>query len=291
MAKLPTATLLVLVCSIGWAQPAAHSPTFEVASVKPLPPAARQGNVGVLGGPGTADPTRIEYRLPMTFLVMTAYKISYFQLSGPDWINSEMYDIVAKVPPGATKEQCALMLRSLLAERFKLQIHREMKDLPMYSLVLAKNGPKLKLHVATPPPANEGKPPADVPGQVKTSASLGPGAVGIDPEGYPILRPGAHMANLGGHNRLQIENKDLVWLVEELSGQLGRPVKDETGLKGQYDFALYWLSDYLLAAAGPDSGPDLIAAVQELLGLKLEEKKGPVELIVIDHAEKTPIEN
>jgi uncharacterized protein (TIGR03435 family) len=82
----------------------------------------------------------------------------------------------------------------------------------------------------------------------------------------------------------------LVWQVEELSGQLGRPVKDETGLKGQYDFALYWLSEYLLAAAGPDSGPDLIAAVQEL-GLEMKEKKGPVELIVIDHAEKTPIEN
>jgi uncharacterized protein (TIGR03435 family) len=266
----------ILVCSTGWAQPTA----FEVASVKPLPPTARQGNVGVLGGPGTADPTRIEYRLPMTFLVMAAYNISYFQLSGPDWINSEMYDIVAKVPPGATKAQCSLMLQSLLAERFKLQIHREVEDLPTYSLVVAKNGPKLKLHVEAPPPAEPVKPPADVSGPLKT-----------DPDGYPVLRPGAHMANAGGHNRLQIENQDLVWLVEELSSQLGRPVKDETGLKGHYDFALYWLSEYLLATAGPGSGPDLIAAVQEQLGLKLEEKKGPVESIVIDHVEKAPTEN
>jgi uncharacterized protein (TIGR03435 family) len=265
MGNLLTATLVI--CSAGWAQPA-------------LPPAARQGNVGVLGGPGTAGPTRIEYRLPMTFLVMTAYKISYFQLSGPDWINSEMYDIVAKVPPGATKEQCSLMLQSLLAERFKLQIHREMKDLPTFSLVLAKNGPKLKLHVEAPQPADPARPPADVSGPLKT-----------DPDGYPVLSPGRHMANVAGHNRLRIENKDLVWLVEELSGQLGRPVNDETGLKGQYDFALFWLSESFLATAGRDRGPDLIAAVQEQLGLKLEEKKGPVELIVIDHVEKTPTEN
>jgi uncharacterized protein (TIGR03435 family) len=265
-----------LICSAGWAQPTA----FEVASVNPLPPTARQGNVGVLGFPGTADPTHIEYRLPMSFLVMTAYKISYSQLSGPDWINSEMYDIVAKVPPGATKEQCSLMLQSLLAERFRLQIHREMKNLPMYSLMVAKNGPKLKLHVEALPPADPARPPADVSGPLKT-----------DSDGYPVLRPGAHMANAGGHNRLQIENKDLVWLVEELSGQLGRQVKNETGLKGQYDFTLYWLSNYLLVTVGPGSGPDLVAAVQELLGLKLEEKKGPVESIVIDHVEKMPIEN
>ena len=276
MGRLLIATLLL--CSTGWAQTAPLA--FEVASVKPLPPTARQGNVGVLGGPGTADPTRIEYRLPMSFLVMTAYKISYFQLSGPDWINSEMYDIVAKVPPEATKEQCSLMLRRLLAERFKLRIHREMRNLPAYSLVVAKNGPKLKLHVEAPSTADPAKPPVDGSGLLKT-----------DQDGYPILRPGAHMANAGGHNRLQIENKDLVWLVQELSGQLGRPVRDETGLKGQYDFALYWLSDYLLATAGPGSGPDLIAAVQEQLGLKLEEKNGPLESVVIDHVEKMPIEN
>lgn len=103
------AALPVLACCSSWAQPAGDSPTFEVASVKPSPP-PEGGPVGFFrvsagGGPGTKDPTRIDYRnMSMGNLVVRAYGIKHFQLSGPDWITSEMYDIVAKVPLGATKE-------------------------------------------------------------------------------------------------------------------------------------------------------------------------------------------
>ena len=276
------AALPVLACCSSWAQPAGDSPTFEVASVKPSPP-PEGGPLGFFrvsadGGPGTNDPTRIDYRnMSMGNLVVRAYGIKHFQLSGPDWINSEMYDIVAKVPPGATKEQFSLMLQNLLVERFKLQIHRETKDLPMYYLGVAKTG-KLKPHAEAPPPADADKPPADAPRPIKT-----------DQDGYPVLRPGTTMAAMNGKARLQVDDKDLAWLVAQLSAQLGAPVHDDTGLKGQYDFALYWSTRP--PAADADTGPDLFAAVTEQIGLKLEKKKGPVEILVIDHAEKVPTAN
>lgn len=262
---------VLFVCSNGWGQPAADSPTFEVASVRRLLPTARQEMVGVIGGPGTADPTRIEYRIPMTFLVMMAYGVTYRQVSGPDWLNTELYEIVAKIAPGTTKEQCSLMLQSLLAERFKLQIHRELQNLPMYFLTESKNGPKVKIHV-------DGVSPRVV-------------ADKTDFDNYPSLASGHLMASAGGHNHLRVEDRDLTWLAEELAAQLGSPVKDETGLTGKYDLELYWLSESFAAHASPGSGPDLSEALQGQLGLKLQEKEGPVETVVIDHVEKAPTEN
>ena len=138
---------------------------FEAATIKqPPPPDGNRMFIGINGGPGTADPGRINYEnVSLKMLLMKAYGVQDYQISGPDWLNSERFNIVAKLPDGATKEQFMAMLQNLLSERFKLAVHREKKDLPGYALLVAKNGPKFKASVpdsagdAPAPPA--GPPP------------------------------------------------------------------------------------------------------------------------------------
>ena len=173
------------------------------------------------------------------------------------------------------------MLQALLANRFKLAVHRETKDLPGYALVVAKNGPKL----------HDAKPGDTYPNGIK-------GPDGQPGQGLMI------MGGLGGPltgQGINIEN-----LVRVLSQQLGRTILDETGLTGKYDFTLKWTPD---DRAGPisaanqgggsrsddapssdSSGPSIFTAIQEQLGLKLESRKVPVEMLVIDHVE-APSEN
>src|ERR1017187_586637 len=138
---------LLLVIGVGLGQT-----QFDVASVKPAAPIA--GNtirVMMRGGPGSSDPGQITYtNVSLKNVLMNAYGVKDFQISGPGWLDSERYDIVAKVPRGATKEQSKVMMQNLLAERFKLALHREKKDLPMYALVVGKNGPKLTESVEDP---------------------------------------------------------------------------------------------------------------------------------------------
>ena len=221
---------------------------------------------GVRGGPGSGDPTRIEYQnMPLAVLITMAYGVDHNQVSGPDWLNTERFDIVAKVPPGSTRVQCQAMLRNLLAERFHLKARRETKELPTYSLVVAKNGPKLKPHVEAPPPA--------------------------DAEGNPVMLQNYGMASANGKSRFRIDNQGIAGLVSQLSGQLGAPVEDDTGLMGKYDIELQWASRRLSTESETDTGPDLFAAVQEQLGLKLEKKKGAGEVLVIDHVDRVPTEN
>ncbi|HMD71276.1 MAG TPA: TIGR03435 family protein, partial [Bryobacteraceae bacterium] len=177
-----------------------------------------------------------------------------------------------------TKEQYRLMLQRLLAGRFGLRVHRGTKEGTLYSLTIAKSGPKLKAHVEAPPPEDRHGP--DDPGQPK-----------FDSGGYPILPRGISMGVLNGKGRMQMSDTELAPLVLRLANQLGAAVRDDTGLTGKYDIALYWSARPPSAEPEVDSGPDLLTAVQEQLGLKLERKKGPVEILVIDHAEKTPIGN
>jgi uncharacterized protein (TIGR03435 family) len=273
--------MAVLLCCGAWAQPAADEPAFEVASVKPSPPPSRPMlfNPRKDGGPGTGDPIRIDFRdYSLTALVVDAYKLNYWGVSAPDWMMMEHYDIAAKVPPGATKEQFRLMLQRLLAERFKLQVHRETKEMPLYSLTVARNGPKLKPHVQVAQPG--GRPGQDGAARIRLGA-----------DGYPVLPPETTMAMTKDRFRYQKNDADLAWLAEMLSDRLEAPVRDDTGLRGRYDIGLYWSARPLSVQPEADAGPDLIAAVQEQLGLKLEKKKGPVEILVIDHAEKVPTGN
>ena len=177
-----SAGLVVFTSCAAFAQTAETSPSFEVASVKPAAPIT--GNfirVGMRGGPGTPDPGQITYTNVTVKNVLTiAYGVKSFQISGPGWLDSERYDIVAKLPRGATKAEFMVMLQNLLAERFKLTLHREKKELPMYALVVGKNGPKLKESVDGPAPKEGG--PVDGP-----AATMGRVTMGKD--GFPAMPP------------------------------------------------------------------------------------------------------
>jgi uncharacterized protein (TIGR03435 family) len=222
---------------------------FEVASVKRLPPP-----VGGVRSSMNLSPGRLTCsNVSLSKLIIQAYDVKNFQLSGPDWLNSEIYDIAATMPPATSTDQVLLMLQSLLAERFQLKLHRETKEVPMYALVVGKSGSKLK----------EGEF-----GRSSTSAEPG---------------------------QLTAQKIPMAKLADFLSNQLGNPVTDMTGMKGFFDFTLEWAPEARPgeAAATTDSvpGASIFAALQEQLGLKLETRKGPVEMLVIDHVEKIPIEN
>jgi uncharacterized protein (TIGR03435 family) len=296
---------------------------FDVASVKPAPPPEGPGRgmrVMANGGPGTKDPglyTCLNFSL--TDLLTNAYNVKRYQLNGPSWMESERFNVTAKVPEGATKEQFRVMLQNLLAERFKITVHHETKEMPMYELVVMKGGPKFKESVDDPaaPDPSAGPPPGPM------------GPPKLDKDGYPTFPAGrTMMMMMNGRARWQVVKGTMEQVASQLSNQVSRPVTDATGLKGKYDFTLTFAFDMAMmargsglplpppslgggmgggaggGAAGPagasgplaampetESGPTMIAAIQQQLGLKLEPKKGQVDIIVIDHAEKVPVEN
>jgi uncharacterized protein (TIGR03435 family) len=222
---------------------------FEVASIKPVAPTLDNRYMIRL----RVNAGELNYSAAsLKAITQQAYEVRGFQVSGPDWMTSTRFDVVAKLPVGAPQSRVPEMLRSLLAERFKLTSHVETRDLPMYALVVAKGVIKMKGSAADPEA----------------------------PAGWTINKGPGH---LEGH-RMNMSS-----LANNLSALLGRQVVDQTGLNGSYDFDLQYAPDEL---AGPD--PDrmpLLDAVQSQLGLKLEARKGPVKVIVIDHIEKTPTEN
>jgi uncharacterized protein (TIGR03435 family) len=290
-AKVLAAGLLFYAASRLSAQPA--TPKFEIASVRrAAPPQAGAGvRDAVRGGPGTPDPSRVAYtNLRLKDLLLTAYGLKGYQIAGPDWLDTERYDVIANIPPGATKEQFPLMLQDLLLERFKISFHHETKDLPLYELVVAKNGRKLK---AWQEPANA--PP------VPQQAAGAPPPIGKD--GFPVMQAGHSGATtVNGRVRIAGSKLPISRLAEILANQLGRPVLDQTGLTGPYDFTLQFSPEGLAGgtpAITPASNteldeqdaPSLFTAVQEQLGLRLQQNKGLVDVLVIDHVEKTPTEN
>ena len=281
-------------------------PSFEVASIKPSAPPSATGarmarRVGCSGGPGSTDPGLLTCtNMNLSNLVTTAYDVYHFQLSGPDWMDTTMFDIAAKIPPGTTKEQLRLMEQRLLVERFKLTVHHENKEMQMYELSVGKNGPKLKESVEAPAPKEgEGSGPVPPP--------PAPPKFTMGSDGFPVLSPNSNMMiMINGRARRVQTNETMGNFARFLSGQLGRPVTDATGLNGKYDTVLTWASegnmparagtaassDAAASASTPEAEPlpTIIQAVQAL-GLKLEQKKGPVDILVIDHAEKQPTEN
>ena len=267
---------------MGWLCLAAQgqTPAFEAASIKKAIPLGTLGmRFNHSGGPGTRDPGLYRCQnCSLYMVVMEAFDIKLpVQLSGPDWLQDVRFDFSAKVPEGATKETFRAMLQNLLAERFKLAVHREKTEMAVYELTVAKNGPRFKESVPKEEPTEE-----SLPGPLKT-----------DSEGYPILRPGMVMAMNRGHGRLRSQNQSMAWLAGMLGGPLGgRPVVNATGLKGNYDYVLSWGIEERGADGTMEmTGPDLMTAVQSQLGLRLSEKKAQVEVLVVDHVEKAPTEN
>jgi uncharacterized protein (TIGR03435 family) len=278
--------LIASACGAAHAQSTGARPTFDAASVKPAPPPDGRGGrrVGMGGGPGTDTPGRINFEnVGLGAVIGKAYGVNYYQISGPGWFDSERFNIIATVPPGTTQEQFRLMLQNLLADRFKLALHKETREMQIYSLNVARNGPKLKKATPDPPPdANDA-----------ADRASGGFAGKLAADGYPAPRPGMTIMSTPAGPRARLSNKEhMEWLAGMLSGQLGRPVIDATGLTGEYDISLYWVPQRPDAIASDDpSGPDLIAALQQQLGLKLEPKKGPIEVLVVDRVEKIPTAN
>ena len=317
---------LVLVPQVFYAQTADKSLTFDAASIKPAAPLTPDGRgmiriLGPSGGPGTKDPGRINYPgMNLKYLLFTAYGVKPFQISGPAWLDTERFDVVATMPPGTTKEQFRIMLQNLLAERFKLTIHRDSKELPMYSLTVAKGGPKMKV--------SQGSATVDADAPMAPPAGPPPGPPKMGADGFPDLpmpvsgRSGVFNIMMPGRAKMIAQWESMQDFAERLSNQLAKPVVDETGLAAKYDFTLIYLPEQMNGPMGmmapppppppgagggmvtggeggrgpgttPDSEPvaTLFAALQSQLGLKLDAKKGPVEIIVVDHMEKTPSEN
>ncbi len=240
--------LTLVLAGIASAQPA-----FEVASVKPASPDATGVRINTQQGKLTMA------NVPLRLCIQWAYQVQPFQISGgPGWLGTDKYDIVAKAEKPVPNDQMRLMLQTLLAERFKLTVHREMKESVEYALVVAKGGSKL--HAAK-------------------------GDEGSQME--------------GGRGELVARGIALTMLARELSRTLGRTVKEETGLNGQFDFTLKWAPEVGMPmgmkeearmavepVASDPAGPSIFTAVQEQLGLKLESRKAMVEGLVIDRAEK-----
>lgn len=253
--RLSQTTFPLLLCALSQAQ-TSQPPAFDVASVKSQK-WTDNGSVGVFIRGNTLDAEHAD----LNTLVEFAYNLQDFQLSGgPPWAtagmldSSELFQVLAKPDAGETPsmDQFRLMLQTLLAERFHLQIHHVSKQLPAWNLVVNKGGPKLK------------------------ETAGGETALKV----HSVGRHGLH---------IDATNITIQQAVEsQIAPYTGRPTFEKTGLTGHYDFTLEWLNDPV-NAAGSDL-PTLSSALQEQLGLKLESTTAPFDTIVIDHAEK-PSEN
>lgn len=186
-------------------------------------------------------------------LIERAYSVKPFQVSGPDWMENIRLDIAAKYPPDTKSDDRSLMLRTLLEDRFKLAVHRESKDMPGYGLVVAKGGFKLK----------------------------------------PVEPGGEEEQSRGGTvQTLTAKKMSMAELADVVARRLGVMVADKTGIDGVYDFDLRWANEDESANGTDAAGvPSLFSALQETLGLRLAPQKVPVEIVVVDHVERVPIEN
>lgn len=249
--------------------------TFEVASVRPsghrsadeMPSGTSIAANGQMGGPGTSNPARIFYfDASLQRLLLNAFELQPEQLTGPDWLASEKFDIVANVRKGVTQQQADTMLQNLLIERFRLTFHRTTKEGPVYELTAAKGGPKLKPAV-------------------------------------PGVRPGVQSSRDGaGLQRRVCRSCTMAELIRSVQGfdasRLAPDrIVDRTGLTGRYQFNLEYIGSAVnslkLSAiqSQAHAGKDIFTALESELGLKLERGRAEVEQLVVDHAEKMPAAN
>jgi uncharacterized protein (TIGR03435 family) len=265
-------------------------PAFEVVSVRPEDP---DGMAHMVKMSFSEDGYQAE-NATVAMLIRDAYGIEDKQIVGaPDWARSVRFEIDARIDTASADQLGKMdaagrrlahqeMLQSLLTDRFMLTFHRESKELPIYTLVVAKNGSKL----------HEAKPGDDYANGLRTVT------------GQPVVPHMLYM-RLGG-GRISGQGVPLEYLVQQLSSQFGLPVQDKTGLTGSYDFTLEWTPEKLrlplvdgpgnsteqnqLEAEPAPTGASLSTALEEQLGLRLEIQKGPVEMLVIDRVER-PTEN
>jgi uncharacterized protein (TIGR03435 family) len=271
--------MFVFACGIACAQ--GNPPAFEVASVKV---STDERGAYVTGGPGSKDPTQFTgVRIRMGALLRMAYGIDSYQLSAPAGLTDGYFDIRAKIPPNTGEPQFEQMLQNLLVERFAMKVRHETRGLAGYELVVPKGGLKMKTAQQTATP-----PAADIP-----VARL---PLTKDRAGEPELPPGRNARRMvrlsDGRFRQTGRMQTMADIVAMCQLELGRPVIDRSGLTGVYDFNV----DFMRVPDGASEPADdaalpFLTAFQSQLGLRLESRKVPVDVVVIDHIEKIPTEN
>jgi uncharacterized protein (TIGR03435 family) len=270
-------------------------PAFEVASIRPSGPVTQGVTAGV-----HIDGAQVRcLLLSLRDYVRMAYKVKDYQIEGPDWMASARFDIVAKLPAGATPEQVPEMVGALLSNRFQIKMHRDSKEFSVYGLVAGKGGPKLKASPADPVPegADAGK------GAVNVVAAASATGTVID------LGKGSSISISYANNRIEAKKVTMPGFAAVLERFIDRPVMDMTQIQGNYDFTLDFAPEDFRAmiirsavTAGATMPPealklldtasgDSIPAALETIGLKLESRKAPLEVLVVDHMERTPSDN
>jgi uncharacterized protein (TIGR03435 family) len=238
----PFLLALLLACG-AWGQPA-----FEAASLKP------SKSVDFNSTFNTRSDNVQAQNVELRELLVQAFEIKEYQLVGPEWLSGARFDIVAKAPLGTGDDEKLMpLLRTLLTERFKLQTHREKRELPCFALAVTKDGFKL----------------------------------------HEVEAGGSGMSSNSNQNggELKARKTTMERFAEWLSRQMQRPVIDATSIKGAYDFTLKYSKENANRLAGLDTYPILTLAIQEQLGLRLEKRTAPVDVVVIDHIERVPVEN
>jgi uncharacterized protein (TIGR03435 family) len=239
-------SMIVVVAVAAWAQ----GPVFDAASVKVNTAHETNGEGRARPSINTTPGSLTVRNATLSECIQWAYGVQTFQVSGPGWINSERYDISARAEGGAAATQLRVMLQALLAERFKLVLRREKKELPGYALLVAKGGAKMR-------------------------ESSG--------EGEPVMTPNRAI--------MTTQRATMPWFATVLTNPLRAPVQDQTGLTGRYDFSID-VSKYVT----PDTGPEGMAiglreALEQELGLRVEARKLSLETLVVERAEKAPVQN
>lgn len=285
--------------------PAGAKIEFDVASVKPnkagLPPNGPAPNSIFPLGPGdvyvpngghfwAVNQTMLTY-LRFAYKDMW-YRMQYVLPQLPEWVRTDRYDIEARVAGNPGKDDMRVIMQALLADRCRLKLHRETREVPVFAMVLdkpGKTGRQLQPHVDDPPCANSTEKPATY-NQLQAVTS----------HGYPVPCGGdQYIATTGiGSWREGARNVDMARVAESLQGygRMERPVVDRTGLSGKFDFALEWTPQQNGLSVDADAGqfqqpgPTFTQAVHDQLGLKFKEDKAPIEIVVVDHIER-PSEN
>lgn len=277
----------------------AQTPAFEVASVKPsepiTPEMVQSGrlHIGV-----SIDAQNVQmHQYSMFDLIRLAYQVKAHQVAGPDWMLTARYDIQAKLPEGATRGQVPAMLQALLAERFAMKMHRETRDLNVYALVAAKGGTHLK--------------PSEMPEAAPVGGGPIRGGVSVDGNGRQVSSgsSGDSRVTPGAGGNLHVENKKMTMaaFADFVTRYCDRPVFDMTGLNGAYQMEFDVSGEEVRAAAqahgvavgapraetGEASEPAGVSLAGSLrqLGLRLEARKAPAEVIVVDEIRRVPTEN
>jgi uncharacterized protein (TIGR03435 family) len=307
--RIPWVSASLLFVTVG---AMAQTPlSFEVASVKKAEPLSvnlvmsGKMNLGMV-----IDNAQVNIKsMSIADLMRVAYKVKPYQISGPEWLTAERYTITAKMPPGTHRDQVPEMMQALLAERFKLTFHRETKEQSVYALTVIKSG--LKLQESAPddaapgssggPAAPQAAAPTDGSAQVRVNVTSDSGGT------VQQASPNGNVKFLPRENgmRLELTKMNSTGMVDTLGRFVERPVIDMTDLKGRYDLTVDvgWGDMMAMARAvgmaipvqappgAMDPGSSAVFTAIQQYGLKLEPRKASIEMLIIDHVDKTPTDN